>query len=282
MWTHTLHKASISFSSIPSTLILLSEHNKTCSNSMKDKPLIFGLTSSLYGHLHRWFHGASNLSDRIILATEPWEDNCHQIWIIRSKKKSTEYKCKTLQRWWVGCSPSPRWKEDNAGPERNNTTNDTRLCGHIPEPLQVIRDDSQSLCVLTYPLSPPLTIFRIKKKKSNHPSWGCADSDRQLGQGGFGENTLWNETSSPVVRCPGAVKLKLKKLRVTKRLSHCSGKNLLNWCPQASSAETVSIQDCVIFSAISSFRAKWSTACSPHLNSQHQQRGQFWGKAKTG
>lgn len=119
-----------------------------------------------------------------------------------------------------------------------------------------------------------------KKEESNHPSWGCADSDRQLSQGGFGENTLWNEMSSPVVCCPGAVKLKLKKLRVAKRLSHCSGKNFLNWRPQASSAETVSIQDWVIFSAISSFRAKWSTACSPHLHSQHRQRGQFWGKAK--
>lgn len=155
----------------------------------------------------------------------------------------------------------------------------------VQNPLRVIRDDPQRLCVLTSPLSPPLTIFRIKKKKkkrkSNHPSWGCADSDRQLSQGGFGENTLRNEMSSPVVCCPGAVKLKLKKLRAAKRLSHCSGKNLLNWRPQASSAETVSIQDCVIFSAISSFRAKWSTACSPHLHSQHRQRGQFWGKAKT-
>lgn len=36
-----LHKASISFPSISNTLILLSEHNRTCSNSMKDKPLNF-------------------------------------------------------------------------------------------------------------------------------------------------------------------------------------------------------------------------------------------------
>lgn len=47
-------------------------------------------------------------------------------------------------------------------------------------------------------------------------------------------------------------------------MSHCSRKNLHNWHPQASSAETVSIQDCVIFSAISSSRSKWNTACSPH------------------
>lgn len=36
-----LHKACISCPSISNTLILLSEHNRTCSNSMKDKPLNF-------------------------------------------------------------------------------------------------------------------------------------------------------------------------------------------------------------------------------------------------
>lgn len=93
----------------------------------------------------------------------------------------------------------------------------------------------------------PTDTFSEEKKRPKHLSCGYADSDRQLRQGGFGENTLWNEISSPVVCCPGAVKLKLKKLRVAKRLSHCSRKNLHNWRPQASSAETVRIQDCVIF-----------------------------------
>lgn len=40
-----LHKAHISFSSTSSALILVSEHNRTRNNSMKDKPLLLGLTS---------------------------------------------------------------------------------------------------------------------------------------------------------------------------------------------------------------------------------------------
>ena len=87
----------------------------------------------------------------------------------------------------------------------------------------------------------------ILGRRPNHPSSGYADSDRQLGQDGFGEHTLWDEMSSPVVCCPVAVKLKPEQLRVAKRLSHCCGKNLHDWCPQASRAESVSIQDCVIF-----------------------------------
>lgn len=70
--------------------------------------------------------------------------------------------------------------------------------------------------------------------------------------------------SSPVVCCPVAVKLKPKELRVAKRLSHCCRKNLHDWRPQASTAESVSIQDCVIFSAISLFQPLWST--SLHTN----------------
>lgn len=66
--------------------------------------------------------------------------------------------------------------------------------------------------------------------------------------------------SSPVVCCPVAVKLKPEELRVAKRLSHCCGKNLHDWCPQASRAESVSIQDCVIFSTISLFQPTWSTS----------------------
>lgn len=92
-------------------------------------------------------------------------------------------------------------------------------------------------------------------------------------------NIHWNEMSSPVVCCPVTVKLKLEELRVAKRLSHCCGKNLHNWRPQASSAESVSIQDWVIFSAISSFQPKWSTAFSLHFQSERLQYSQFWGRA---
>lgn len=40
----------------------------------------------------------------------------------------------------------------------------------VQNPLRVIRDDPQRLCVLTSPLSPPLTIFRIKKKERKKES----------------------------------------------------------------------------------------------------------------
>lgn len=63
-----------------------------------------------------------------------------------------------------------------------------------------------------------------------------------------------------MVCCPVAVKLKPEELGVAKRLSHCCGKNLHDWRPQASRAESVSIQDGVIFSAISSFQPTWSTS----------------------
>lgn len=85
------------------------------------------------------------------------------------------------------------------------------------------------------------------ERRPNHPSSGYADSDRQLSQDSFSEHIPWDEMSSPVVCCPVAVKLKPEELRVAKRLSHCCRKNLHDWRPQASSAESVSIQNCVIF-----------------------------------
>ena len=93
----------------------------------------------------------------------------------------------------------------------------------------------------------------LLERRPNRFSSRYADSGRQLSCDGFGECTPWVEMSSPVVCCPVAVKLKPEELRVAKRLSHCFGKDLHDWCPQASSAESVSIQDCVIFSAISSY-----------------------------
>lgn len=118
----------------------------------------------------------------------------------------------------------------------------------------------------------------ILKRRPNHPSSGYADSDRQLSRDGFGEHALWYEMSSPVVFCLVAVKLKPEKLRVAKRLSHCCGKNLHDWRPQASSAESVSIQSCVVF-----FSYFFIPGCfSSHEQSGHLQHCQFWGRAKIG
>lgn len=118
----------------------------------------------------------------------------------------------------------------------------------------------------------------ILKRRPNHPSSGYADSDRQLSRDGFGEHALWYEMSSPVVFCLVAVKLKPEKLRVAKRLSHCCGKNLHDWRPQASSAESVSIQGCVVF-----FSYFFIPSCfSSHEQSGHLQHCQFWGRAKIG
>lgn len=64
----------------------------------------------------------------------------------------------------------PKMERGQCWTRKEQYNNDTRLCGHSPEPLRVIRDDSQRLCVLTSPLSPPLTIFRIKKKKKERKS----------------------------------------------------------------------------------------------------------------
>lgn len=153
-----------------------------------------------------------------------------------------ECKCRGTQRWWTYSFPSLRRNRQDARP----ATNDTGLCWQesSPEPQLVtwiIPKGYMSSHLFCH------SHWDILERRPNRPSSGYADSDRQLSRDGFGEHSLWDEMSSPVVCCPVAVKLKPEQLRVAKRLSHCCRKNLHDWCPQASRAESVSIQDCVIF-----------------------------------
>lgn len=173
-----LHKACISCPSISNTLILLSEHNRTCSNSMKDKPLNFRF-DFFFVEMILWdvifIDGSMGLP--ICQIESFWPQNLERSTVTESKlsdQKKPKIQMQNLTEVMSRMFSLPKMERVNAGPERNSATKDTRLCGHSPEPLRVIRDDSQRLCVLTSPLSLPLTIFRIKKKErkkeSNHPS----------------------------------------------------------------------------------------------------------------
>lgn len=163
-----------------------------------------------------------------------------------SDKNGMNANAKASQRWWPWSSLYPRRNEQDAGPGRSsyNKWHGLLWTECSPEP-QLVMWVVPKGCTSSH-LSCH-SHWDLLERGPSRPSSGYADSDRQLSRDGFGEHTLWDEMSSPVVCCPVAVKLKTEELRVAKRLSHCCRKNLHDWRPQARTAESVSIQDCVIF-----------------------------------
>ena len=73
-------------------------------------------------------------------------------------------------------------------------------CSPEPQPVMWVVPKGCSFTHLSC-LSP----WDLLKRGPNRPSSGYADSDRQLSRDGFGEHTVWDEMSSPVVSCPVAV-----------------------------------------------------------------------------
>lgn len=123
---------------------------------------------------------------------------------LKKKKKQRECKPQASQRWWTWSSLFLTRNDQDARLGRSSYNKWHQPlwteCSPEPQPAMWVVPKGCSSTHLSC-----LSHWDLLKRGPNRPSSGYADSDRQLSRDGFGEHTVWDEMSSPVVSCPVAV-----------------------------------------------------------------------------